>query len=189
MNTDLRGNTMKKFFVVLLTLLVLVSLTSCLTLTFDPQTLQADNYSLKRKLPNLNLKSAPTTQIGATDQVNTSSYTYTIFRRELDKNILDKTTDVKGSIEMVIIFADVDIDVWWGNNKAYLETEVNIYDNNDNLIWTREYSAADTVKADYALVSYSTIESVAYTRLEHQIITEFKNDITNEYDNIVNKLK
>ena len=180
---------MKKLLVILVSLLVLMSLTSCLTLSFDPQSLQADNYSLERKLPNLNIKSAPTTQIGSTDQVNSASYAYTIFRRELDKNILNKATDIKGSIEMVIIYSNVDLDYWWGNNKAYLEIEINIYDNDDNLVWTRGYSAADKVTADPSLVSYSTIESVAFTRLEHQIITEFKDDVTREYTIIVSKLQ
>lgn len=164
-------------------------LISCLTLEFDRNSLQANDYSLIEKLPNLEIKAAETTQIGAYEQVSTSSYIYTVFRRELEKNVLDVTSEeVCGSIEMILIYSGVDIDKLWGGTQVTLEFEINIYDRNSKKIWNNVYSADIDMSSYTFTATESTIRNVGVIYLEHELLDQFKDDIALEYASICSEL-
>ena len=177
-----------KFFIICI--LASLMLVSCMSLTFDRNSLQANDYSpLANKLPNLEIKTAETTQIGATDQVSTASYIYTVFRRELEKNVIDTSNETtSGYIEMVIIYANANIDYNWFSNNVALEFEINIYNKNNQKIWCNTYSADTTIATNPRTTSPSTIAAIGYVKLEHQLLDQFKYDVAIDYASICSRL-
>ncbi len=179
---------MKKVLFILVLTFVLV-LVGCTT-TFDISNLQPNSYSLEKKLPNLEvLSDETTTTLGSTESVSTSSYVYTVFKRELVSNVLDTTTEKKGSIEMVITYHDLSIGIL-GKGKITMEIEINIYDKNEKLVWNRTYHGVEGgIMINNSLYHTDTgaIDTLT-VRLEHKLIDMFKDDVAREYDTIVKYL-
>lgn len=174
--------------------LVLISLlmVSCIT-PFDVSSLQPNDYSLSNKLPNLIILSDDTTtSVGSSDSVSTSSYLYTVFRRELTKNILDTSMEEKGSIEMVLTYHNVDFIRPQG---VRMEFEINIKNKEDKVIWNNTYYDKEEGKIHEDINSFFTIIPSAddvqtlTVRLEHRLLDRFKDDVSRDYKKIIEQLK
>lgn len=183
---------MKKRCAIGLVVLTTLVLSSCVTGKFDRDLLQADGLELSPKLPNLEILSAESVQVGASKQLSSNSYLYTIFRREVGSNICDTGGEPKGSIEMELIFAEARQNPGWSSVcEAMMEFEVNIYSQEMKKVWNSVYSA-DYKHKDFGLawqLSYSEeVATTALTILEHQLLEQLKFDLQADYNKIVNAL-
>lgn len=183
---------MKKNRAVLATLVILILavtlLSSCVSTQFDRTLLQPSGYSLSPKLPKLEVVGAETVSLGASKQVESSSMLYTIFRREVEKNICESVGIPAGSIQMDLIYHDVQQNPGMsGKNLATLEFDIKIYDNDMNEIWSKTYSG-ELNDSDYRLgwtLYYSNAAANnATSKLAHQLIEQLKSDIQEEIDAI-----
>lgn len=170
-------------------ILMLIVLSSCATTQFDRTLLQPSSRSLSPKLPKLEVTGAETVAIGASNQVESSSMLYTIFRREVETNICDTIGLSVGSIMMELIYHDVQQNPGWsGKNLATIEFEVSILDSTKNTIWTNVYSG-DLNASDSSLAwafSYSdAAANNATAKLAHELIEKLKLDLQSDYDEII----
>ncbi len=181
-------------FIILVAVLVFFS--SCATTSFDRFLLQSSGKSIDPKLPKLQLETAEAVSIGSSNQVESSSLLYTIFRSEVEDNICAKVGITAGAIGMELIYANVEQNPGWtGKNLAVLEFEVRIFDTENNEIWSGVYSG-ELDDRDPSLawrLSFSDqAANNATAKLAHQLIEELKVDISKDYEDIImylNKIK
>lgn len=168
---------------------LLVLLSSCATPQYDRNLLQPDGYTLLPKLPKLEILSAETLSIGSSNQVESSSILYTIFRRELETNICERTGSNAGFIKIDLIYYDVQQNPGISSkNIATLEFEVSIYDKDKNSIWTNVYSGELNDSSPYLAWTFYTSSALANnatSKLAHKLIEDFKMDLKNDYELIV----
>ncbi len=164
---------------------------SCATIEFDRTLLQASGETLSPKLPKLEILSADSLVVGSSNQIESSSMFYTIFRREVEKNICESVGLEKGFIEMELIYFDISQNHNMMYNLATLELEIRIFDKSNNKIWSNVYSG-DFKLADFGLGwTYNYIDSSANTAvamLAHQLLENLKIDLIKDYDLIVSNL-
>lgn len=181
---------MKKIviFTLIITLSVLL-LASCATIQFDRTLLQPSESMLSPKLPKLDVIGAETVSVGVSNQVESSSMLYTIFRREVENNICESIGLPAGSIQMELIYHDVQQHPGLtGMNLATLEFEVRVIDKEDNVIWSEAYTG-EVDDSNFALAwttSYSNAAANnATAKLAHVLIEELKVDLQENYKAIV----
>lgn len=184
---------MKRNLIIIFAVCLLVCFCSCSTMEFDREQLKASGMSLDPKLPALEIKKAETVQIGSDNAVSESTYIYTILRRELEQNICDMTSEVKGEIEMELIYLNVEQTPGWSSkNMAVMEFEITIRDLNGNKVWTEVYSdsknypdGALTFTRNYSVSSANN----AITQLMHKMMEEVKTDLQADSVAIIKKLQ
>lgn len=179
----------KAWFLIPVLLLVLVG---CKTMPFDRDNLKAEGMSLNPKLANLKIIKAETLQLGSEKSLTTSSYLFTIFRREIEEKICDLTSQMAGSIEMEVIYAEVSQNPGWSSkNEAGLEFEIHIFDLNGTLVWTKVYSGTKDFPDPglaWSLYYSDTSAANAMTQMEHILLEELKIDLQNNYPSITRAL-
>lgn len=186
---------MKKYFAFVVLMFVICFLfISCETMDFDRNLLQASGVSVEKRLPTLEIKRAENTaQIGGQNQVSVSSYIFTIFEREIERNVIVSDGENKGSIEMNLVYSDFNAHPGWSSKyTASMEFEIIIRNLNGDKIWKKAYSGS--YKGEDAGLGWTfsidyNVQSTGYAILEHQLLEEFKNDINKEYDIILLSLE
>ena len=175
----------------MLILFLVLLMVSCVS-QFNSALLKPNDSSISPKLPKLAVDGANTVAIGASNQIESSSMLYTIFRREVETNICEAIGIPKGSIQMELIYHDVVQNPGWtSKNLATLEFEVRIFDLDRNDIWSNIYSGTLNDR-DYNIAwgfYYSeAAANNATAKLVHQLIDSLKSDIEKDYMAIVEYL-
>ena len=87
-------------------LFILSTITMCLVsgcVTFKPSMLRVENDPIPEKLHKLSVIT-PSIQLGNVTTIKYQNYDFTLFQRELETNLMDKTVGRNyGTIEMVFI--------------------------------------------------------------------------------------
>lgn len=187
------GRDMKRNLIIVLAVVLLVGLCGCSTMDFDRNQLKASGMTVNPKLPALELKKAETVQLGSNNAVSESTYIYTILRREVEKNICDMSTEVKGEIEMELIYLNVEQNPGWSSkNRVDMEFEITIRDLDGNKVWTEVYSDSGDYPDDGLMWTfrYSTSSANnALTQLMHEMMEDVKSDIQTDAEVIIRKLQ
>ena len=168
----------------ILILFLVLLMVSCVS-QFDSSLLRPNEYSLSPKLPKLAVDGANAVAIGASNQVESSSMLYTIFRREVEKNICENIGIPKGSIQLELIYHDVVQNPGVTNkNLATLEFEVRIFDLDGNNIWSNIYSGTLNDRDNNVAWGFYYSEPAANNataKLAHQLVDSLKSDIEKDY--------
>lgn len=189
---------MKKIKSLLILGIVLTLLTSCATTEFNLEYLSSNDNSLEKKLPNLEIKKADTVQIGSSNAIESNSYIYTIFSREIENNICDTNFPEHGKIAMNLIYSNSAQNPGWSSkNVAMLEFEIHIYNNNGDDVWHKSYrgnenypdGALTFANPSYNADSISNAADNAMAQMVHKLIDEFKVDVQIDYNKIVSNLQ
>lgn len=180
--------TMKTLKAIIICISIMLLASSCASSGIPVEDLmKADGREMTRKLPyleNLNRKDS------GDNAIEKQSIAYTIWERELRKNIMDSSTEKLGAIEIVELFRSESMNFW--KTKRYLETvyEIRIYDNDERVFWTNTYRE----KSKYSLPLFGEKRNAegareAESEMIKSAIEEFKKDVELEYDNIKVKLR
>ena len=184
---------MKRNLLLISLISVLIYLCGCATIDFDRNQLKASGIAVSPKLPALEIKKANSVQIGPNNAVSESTYIYTILRREVEENICDMTTEIKGEIDMELIYLDVEQNPGWNSeNRADMEFEITIRDLEGNKVWTEVYSDSENYPDDRLVWTpyYSdAAANNALTQIMHKMMEEVKSDIQTNVGDIIGKLK
>ena len=164
----------------------------CETTKFDSSALKANNISLPIKLPSLTIKQAEDSESnGASQQVETSSKIYTVFRREVEQNICN-SGDPQGQIELVLVENRNDWDAGLScHYSCYMEFEVTILNNKNVPIWKNTYSG--TAENDdwnmfwNGCLDTALLENTQLSLL-HTLLDKLKADLSTDYQEITTKL-
>lgn len=172
--------------------IAVVLLAGCATASFDRSLLESSGIEVTPRLPRLEFKKAESTQIGSENSVTSSSYAYTIFRREIENNICDMSTENNGQIEIELIFVDVvQKPGWTSKNEATIEYEVRIKDKAGETIWDNIYSGTKNCPDPglvWQLQFSNSSANNAIASLLHDLLEEMKTDIQNDRSAIISKL-
>ena len=170
----------------------IVNSCSTTTLRFDRTLLKSTENYINPKLPKLTVEKADTLQLGSSNQVESSSLLYTIFRREVEDNVCESVGESVGFIKMELIYADVEQNPGWSSkNLAVLEFEVLIFDNFNNEIWANVYSGEMDDQNSNLLWRLSFSDQAAnnaMAKIAHKLIEDMKSDISVDYASIINNL-
>ncbi len=176
----------------IVTILLMLLVISCETTRFERTLLQADNSSLSPKLPKLDLQKANSMEIGSTNQIESSSMLYTIFRREVETNICESIGLPAGSIQIELIYHNVLQKPGFSSlNLAVLEFEVRIFNSRGEKIWSGIYSdELNDPDSNLPWVFSFSIPAAnnATAKLAHQLINTLKLDIERDYISITDLL-
>lgn len=182
----MKKNT-KYLFGIILIFTIGLLLVSCATTEFDRSLLKSSGIILSPKLPNLEITSADSLSVGVSNQIESSSILYTIFRREVENNVCESNDLAVGSIELELIYCDVNQNHYTMTNSAVLELEVRILDSDKHKIWSNVYSGKFK-KVDAGLGwTWDYVDGTSKNTLAilaHQLIEEMKLDIISNYDMI-----
>ena len=180
--------TMKKLKAIIICISIMLLAASCASSDIPIEDLmKADGRTLQRKLPyleNLNRRDS------GDNDIEIQSITYTIWERELRKNIMDSSTEKLGAIEIVELLRSESMNLC--KTKRYIETmyEIRIYDNEGRVVWTNSYKE----EAKYSLPLFGEKknpegEREAESTMLKSAIERFKKDIEMQYDGIKVKLR
>ncbi|PIQ90213.1 MAG: hypothetical protein COV71_05845 [Candidatus Omnitrophica bacterium CG11_big_fil_rev_8_21_14_0_20_41_12] len=189
------GNNMRKCSTLFIIILTFTSI-SCAT--FDPKMLIQSNDAVSNRLLPLEISNLASTKFEQSDvkDLSTQSYFYTLFERELEKNIIltDPNGTIYGNIEPRVILFSIDrsgqflsflsgaslfilnvlgmpIDSYRGN----LEIKIFIYNRSQKIIKKYDYISSRTFNAGFY---YGTMdERVMGISLMRGILRDFKKDI------------
>ncbi|MDY0388830.1 MAG: hypothetical protein RBT65_17275 [Methanolobus sp.] len=174
--------------VAIIVILALTLLSSCASTKFDRTLLQPSGYALSPKLPKLEISGAETVSLGASNQVESSSLLYTIFRREVEKNICESAGIPAGSIQMDLIYHDVEQRPGFtSKNLAVLEFDIRIIDKEKNEVWANTYSGElNDSDSSLAWSLYFSDEAAnnATSKLAHLLIEQLKSDLQKDNEKI-----
>ena len=174
---------MKKLNMLIPYILIVLLAVSCASSEVQVQDLlQADGRTMERKLPYLdNLNHGGNGQ----STIESQSYPYTVWERELRNNIIDGRAEDLGSIEIVELYRNEKPSFW--KTSCYLDIgyEIRIYDNDGRAIWTRTYYRA----GKYSIPLFGAKDGTKAMKKEEcimmkSVIEEFKDDVESQYDSI-----
>lgn len=181
---------MKKVYLLLVAIVVLVMLSSCYTyVEFDTELLKANGRELEKKLPTLKIERSFSQAYEATNEISSNTYLYTIWERELEENIMEDYGSSNGSIELVIINNHKEI-VGIQDTISSAEVEIRIYNLKGTRVWKHSYSG----ETERFFVQYLGYEEYGHTTLNKtlalykMLIEQAKTDIERDYDLIVSRL-
>lgn len=182
----------RKSYFLIVGFTVILLLSSCVT-QFDRSLLQPSGDEVIPRLPKLILFEPETVSLGASHQLPTSSMLYTIFRRELETNILEPHGVPMGSIRIELIYDDVlQMPGWSSKNEAILEFEVSIINLDEEVVWNRTYSdelnVPDANLSSTSNFSRSAADNATAT-LAHVLIEQLKADLQKNHASIIESLE
>ena len=188
-------------------LLILSTITMCLVsgcVTFKPSMLRVENDPIPEKLHKLSVIT-PSTQLGNVTTIKYQKYDFTLFQRELETNLMDKTVGRNyGTIEMVFISQQQKSGVGFlipsaitcftinilglpiSREKITNEYEFRIYDINNNEIAKYNYFAE--AKSTNGLY-YGKSQDVLIIEIVKQVLEDFKNDLERDAASINRQLE
>lgn len=188
-------------------LFILSTITMCLVsgcVTFKPSMLRVENDPIPEKLHKLSVIT-PSTQLGNVTTIKYQNYDFTLFQRELETNLMDKTVGRNyGTIEMVFISQQQKAGVGFlilsaitcftinilglpiSREKITNEYEFRIYDINNNEIAKYNYFAE--AKSTNGLY-YGKSQDVLIIEIVKQVLEDFKNDLERDAASINRQLE
>lgn len=188
-------------------LFILSTITMCLVsgcVTFKPSMLRVENDPIPEKLHKLSVIT-PSTQLGNVTTIKYQNYDFTLFQRELETNLMDKTVGRNyGTIEMVFISQQQKPGVGFlilsaitcftinilglpiSREKITNEYEFRIYDINNNEIAKYNYFAE--AKSTNGLY-YGKSQDVLIIEIVKQVLEDFKNDLERDAASINRQLE
>lgn len=188
-------------------LFILSTITMCLVsgcVTFKPSMLRVENDPISEKLHKLSVIT-PSTQLGNVTTIKYQNYDFTLFQRELETNLMDKTVGRNyGTIEMVFISQQQKAGVGFlilsaitcftinilglpiSREKITNEYEFRIYDINNNEIAKYNYFAE--AKSTNGLY-YGKSQDVLIIEIVKQVLEDFKNDLERDAASINRQLE
>lgn len=188
-------------------LFILSTITMCLVsgcVTFKPSMLRVENDPIPEKLHKLSVIT-PSTQLGNVTTIKYQKYDFTLFQRELETNLMDKTVGRNyGTIEMVFISQQQKAGVGFlilsaitcftinilglpiSREKITNEYEFRIYDINNNEIAKYNYFAE--AKSTNGLY-YGKSQDVLIIEIVKQVLEDFKNDLERDAASINRQLE
>lgn len=187
--------------------LILAAIAMCLVsgcVTFKASMLRVENDPIPEKLHKLAVIT-PSTQIGNVRTIKSQNYDFTLFQRELETNLMDRTAGRNyGTIEMILISQrnqyGTGLAVISGltcftlnilgfpiyRTKITNEYEFRIYDVNDNEIAKYNYFAqARSAMGFY----YGKSADVLVIDVVKQVLEDFKNDLERDAASINRQLE
>lgn len=188
-------------------LFILSTITMCLVsgcVTFKPSMLRVENDPIPEKLHKLSVIT-PSIQLGNVTTIKYQNYDFTLFQRELETNLMDKTVGRNyGTIEMVFISQQQKAGVGFlilsaitcftinilglpiSREKITNEYEFRIYDINNNEIAKYNYFAeAKSANGLY----YGKSQDVLIIEIVKQVLEDFKNDLERDAASINRQLE
>ena len=178
--------------------------------TFDTTLLQASDKTIVPKIVRLSFesRSEQTLAVRPANTLDTNSYMYTVFRRELP-NFIEQRGDEKGRISIEIIDATIThnwtwavlsglfllipniVGMPWDSYYTRLEFEVTIYNLKNEIVWNKAYSGRSRSFYDNIFGAYSGDDGGATLMIElfKNKLNELKQDLqieVNEINNILN---
>lgn len=188
-------------------LFILSTITMCLVsgcVTFKPSMLRVENDPIPEKLHKLSVIT-PSIQLGNVTTIKYQNYDFTLFQRELETNLMDKTVGRNyGTIEMVFISQQQKAGVGFlilsaitcftinilglpiSREKITNEYEFRIYDINNNEIAKYNYFAE--AKSTNGLY-YGKSQDVLIIEIVKQVLEDFKNDLERDAASINRQLE
>ena len=187
--------------------LILAAIAMCLVsgcVTFKPSMLRVENDPIPEKLHKLAVIT-PSTQVGNVRTIKSQNYDFTLFQRELETNLMDRTPGKNyGTIEMVFISQQQKAGVGFiipssitcftinilgfpiSRPKITNEYEFRIYDINNNEIAKYNYYAE--AKSAIGLY-YGKSPDVLTIEVVKQVLADFKNDLERDAASINRQLE
>lgn len=148
--------------------------------------LEPDGKTLSAKLPYLDDLNHSHDGGNAIGQ---QAYPYTIWERELRKNILDQEAEDRGSVEIVEIYRNESLSFWKTRRYIDISYEIRIYNEDGRIVWNRTYNRAES----YSLPLFGPRENrrermQTESLMMKSVIEEFKDDIEEDYTYITGRL-
>lgn len=187
--------------------LILAAIAMCLVsgcVTFKPSMLRVGNDPIPEKLHKLAVIT-PSIQVGNVRTIKSQNYDFTLFQRELETNLMDRTPGKNyGTIEMVFISQQQKAGVGFiipssitcftinilgfpiSRPKITNEYEFRIYDINNNEIAKYNYYAE--AKSAIGLY-YGKSPDVLTIEVVKQVLADFKNDLERDAASINRQLE